>query len=707
LRYRWQDKGRYVYEIHFEVDGADAKQIGQGHATYAVTKGQAPAAPPVAAEIKGTGTAFVVHRSGYLVSCAHVVAGATRVEVTIGGDRYPATVALFDKANDLAVLKIMAKDLPELPLADSDAVELGQDVRAIGFPLSDVLGESLKATRGTVSGLQNKGGHQVLLIDASVNPGNSGGPLVNDQGEVLGVINAKLTGKEISNVASAVPINLAKQLLQEKGVAFKAKGAGAALNGPALVRQVSASVALVTVAIRPTEGDERYKINFHGSMTTRRVVKPAGGIVIPGFVPMLADLQVQGDFHTDEYGHINNVTGEWKLPFILTLAIDPLSADGQSTWNVKNQFTVEEHDKAPNRDFFGRGKIRGIRPPARLAPPNAGIPAPAAQQGIEHTAYRLADSQGQLVVIHKTYEMKTPHLQIEGTGQIQFDRQTGLNQSMDYAVTLSVLEKGAWVRVPIKATYKLLPPGSEPPAAAPPAAVAAAPIVPAPARPAPVAPPRDPPPAIPAVPNAPAAPVVRIRQRLTEERLNVLVADLQSTERVKKLSAASRLALAEPIEGRRAEVARRLEPLLADNDRLTRQQAARALAAWGTRDNVPALIKALNEKDSFARRAIIEALTPFNDEKATAAVADCWPDHFCRSLVTNYLKAVGTPAEKVVIGYVQHADWQVRIEACKTLEEIGTNASLESLRMASNDQQQLVALAAERALKTLAARQIK
>ncbi len=88
---------------------------------------------------------------------------------------------------------------------------------------------------------------KVFQIDAPVNPGNSGGPLVNEKGEVVGVINAKLAGKVVSNVGFAVPINYAKTMLRDNGVESASEGAKAKLDGPALVRRVSPAVALLTV----------------------------------------------------------------------------------------------------------------------------------------------------------------------------------------------------------------------------------------------------------------------------------------------------------------------------------------------------------------------------------------------------------------------------------------------------------------------------
>ena len=102
----------------------------------------------------GSGTAFVVSADGYLLTCDHVVRTATDIKVTLGEQTTSCKVVARDSAHDLALLHTERKDLPVLPLADSDAVELAQEVRTAGFPLSDVLGSQPEDHAGLRGGLR-------------------------------------------------------------------------------------------------------------------------------------------------------------------------------------------------------------------------------------------------------------------------------------------------------------------------------------------------------------------------------------------------------------------------------------------------------------------------------------------------------------------------------------------------------------------------
>jgi S1-C subfamily serine protease len=171
------------------------------------------------------GTGFVVDASGWIITNQHVVSSTTAdyKVVTSDGNQYDVTEIARDDANDIAILKIDAKDLTVLTLGDSAKLAVGQDAVAIGTPLGEYSGS---VTKGIISGLDRSvtassswyGGTSktyegVIQTDAAVNPGNSGGPLLNSQGEVIGVNFA--TTSDADNISFALPINVVKEKIAE------------------------------------------------------------------------------------------------------------------------------------------------------------------------------------------------------------------------------------------------------------------------------------------------------------------------------------------------------------------------------------------------------------------------------------------------------------------------------------------------------------
>ncbi|MBO5270169.1 MAG: trypsin-like peptidase domain-containing protein [Clostridia bacterium] len=181
------------------------------------------------AQGKGVGSGFVFSEDGYIATNYHVIEGKTSITVRFpGGKRYPATVAAMDEISDLALLKIDVSGLTPAVFANSDEILVGETVIAIGTPTGITYAETV--TRGIVSckaravKIYNSNDtltHKLLMVqtDAGVNPGNSGGPLVNRDGEVIGVISNKPVFYENSSsyyaddIGLAIPSNAAKAIL--------------------------------------------------------------------------------------------------------------------------------------------------------------------------------------------------------------------------------------------------------------------------------------------------------------------------------------------------------------------------------------------------------------------------------------------------------------------------------------------------------------
>lgn len=165
---------------------------------------------------KGKGSGFIVSTEGYILTNSHVVENADEIKVTLlDGRSFTAKKVGQDPTFDLAVIKIKAKDLPVIPLGDSDLTEVGEWVVAIGNPL----GFENSVTAGVISAknrtLQAPGVNfqGFLQTDAAINPGNSGGPLIDLKGNVVGINTAIVPYAQ--GIGFAVPVNMAKQIMDD------------------------------------------------------------------------------------------------------------------------------------------------------------------------------------------------------------------------------------------------------------------------------------------------------------------------------------------------------------------------------------------------------------------------------------------------------------------------------------------------------------
>ena len=176
----------------------------------------------------GSGSGFVVSGDGLVVTNAHVVEAHSSVTVrSVGGESYDAQVMGRDALVDLAVLRVEAGEtLPPMPLGDSDHVRVGDEVIALGFPLNDELGGGYTATTGIVSAQRTHGAVERIQTDAAINPGSSGGPLVNRNGEVIGV--NTISYDEYNDISLAISVSEVKTNLVSlaSGVSVAAESGG-------------------------------------------------------------------------------------------------------------------------------------------------------------------------------------------------------------------------------------------------------------------------------------------------------------------------------------------------------------------------------------------------------------------------------------------------------------------------------------------------
>jgi len=243
-------------------------------------------------EIRGVGSGVIITPDGYVLTNGHVVQSAERIEVRLqDGRNFPVRIVGNDPHSDMAVLSVLESGLPSAELGDSSQLKVGQLVVAIGNPLGfqttvtagviSALGRTLRAQTGRL--IEN-----VIQTDAALNPGNSGGPLVDSRGRVIGINTAIIAGSQ--GICFSIPINTAKwiasQLIREGRVRrsyLGVSGQTVALDRRLVLRyRLKSSTGVVVTEVQPD------------SAAASAGLKPGDVIILVGNDPIasLDDLQL-------------------------------------------------------------------------------------------------------------------------------------------------------------------------------------------------------------------------------------------------------------------------------------------------------------------------------------------------------------------------------------------------------------------------------
>jgi S1-C subfamily serine protease len=255
-------------------------------------QGRSPFSPSGTA----AGSGIVIDQQGTILTNYHVIADATNLEVTFSDDTTAsATVVGTDPGNDLAVIRadVSGEKLTVATLGDSDALRVGDPVLAIGqpFELEGTLTEGIVSATGRTysEGQGTRPIRNMIQTDAAVNPGNSGGPLINCQGEVIGINTAldNPTGQDVNvGIAFAVPINTAKRSLADmeagKTVSHPWLGIAGEDVTPALARDLNLSVQSGAYVTLVSSGSPAQEAGLQGAFSSETQAERAGSQPQPG-----------------------------------------------------------------------------------------------------------------------------------------------------------------------------------------------------------------------------------------------------------------------------------------------------------------------------------------------------------------------------------------------------------------------------------------
>ncbi len=185
------------------------------------------------------GTGFIVSREGHVLTNFHVIQGCKKIVCDLGGKPSLLSVTQTDTRNDLALLKLNNPSPPPLKFRDGKSIRAGDGIVVVGYPLQELLANQAHVTTGTVSALAGPGNDtRILQITAPVQPGNSGGPLLDMTGNVVGIVIAKLdaiktaqlTGDLPQNVNFAINAAVVKLFLDTNGVEYESAGSNRKLE---------------------------------------------------------------------------------------------------------------------------------------------------------------------------------------------------------------------------------------------------------------------------------------------------------------------------------------------------------------------------------------------------------------------------------------------------------------------------------------------
>ena len=216
-------------------------------------------------EVEGIGSGFIINEEGYILTNYHVIQGAQEISVTLSNDvTTTAQVVNHDENQDVAMIKITDENV-EIPatveLGDSDALQPGEEVIAIGTPLSTELSSTV--TKGIISATSRsvavESGVTMNLIqtDAAINAGNSGGPLVNTKGEVVGINSSKISGEAVEGIGFSIPINDIKDKIESLSKPILNLGISVRTIDEALSKQLNMEQGLYVVEVTEFSSAEK------------------------------------------------------------------------------------------------------------------------------------------------------------------------------------------------------------------------------------------------------------------------------------------------------------------------------------------------------------------------------------------------------------------------------------------------------------------
>ena len=475
-----------------------------------------------------------------------------------------------------------------------------------------------------------------------------------------------LAGSASKAAAPAVPVKLQYQWKKGQTYVYRVKIVGELGDAR---EELAGNVTYKVKSVL----DDEIELGMTSALVRGETITPARILIIPSrHVRFFATVPSSNPvtISVDPLGRVQRIEGTAQLPYLLgdlsQLMIEQLAPEKKSSWTVAGD--------------TGISVIQTLYPYCRYSPIgfHEGVPAN------EKTVYTVQGQDGKLVKLAKHYELTTaasvggkPRFEAVGDGKLTFDTERNVPASLDFHVRVTVRDANKTEEIPLRVTYRLLSDAEIAQAAKE---------------------------AEKAKREAEKARQERLRP-LNDKELEGVLADLASNDPERIRKGVNLLANKKP-QRPNAKIAKALEPIMLDGESIhLRSEAARAIVAWATAENVPALIKALSDQWPPIASSAVEALGRLKSKDAVKPVAALLANMQTRHAAIKYLKAIGPDAEDAVLPFLDGKDQWLRAKICELLATIGTKKSLPALEKAAKDSSWMVNRAAAKAITAIKARQ--
>jgi hypothetical protein len=286
---------------------------------------------------QSSGTGFLISNDGYIATCYHVIENSEKIIIKgINGNlnrNYNAKVVLTDKSNDLAIIKIDCSLNNQIPYSIKWKVsDVGEGIFTLGYPLKTTMGEEIKLTNGIISSKSGfRGDKTTYQISAPIQPGNSGGPLFDNNGFLIGITNAKHKGAE--NVNYAIKTNILKNLIESSYLSINLPKSNSLINYSLSekVKKIKNNVLIIEVEnnSQSSNKEENEPIRIYTKFRAKIKNKPDVLGSIRGYIPVGESIQAIGKngeywkvFYNGDIGYVHDLyIKETKITSIIKYSL--------------------------------------------------------------------------------------------------------------------------------------------------------------------------------------------------------------------------------------------------------------------------------------------------------------------------------------------------------------------------------------------------